>query len=187
MRTNLIHVPKYTVDVSTLQNPTDIMHFCQQHDIVAYVYKITHSGMALKYGYSMGSTKRAYLGERIYRQIGRSPVEGWTRPLTGPNSDDFIDTCNEYTLLTSNPVNRNNMLIDIYDMTKYPFECDWDPSKEVRRLEAEFIDLHRQYYGRMPFGNIDPALHALNLNIDVTSAALGNLFDYTPQTILIPA
>jgi hypothetical protein len=135
----------------------------------------------------MGSTERRYLGERIYRQIGRQPVQGWQYPLTGPNSDDFIATCDQYTALTGSSVNKNNMSLDIYNMTKYPFECDWDPSREVRRLEAEFIDLERQHTGRMPFGNIDPAYYALNLVIDVSAASLSALFDYTPQTIFIPA
>jgi len=186
MKTNLSSIPKYTLDLSTITTPNAAMTIFRKNNIVAYVYEIIHAGITLKFGSSMGASRRCLLGERLYRQIGRSPVEGWKNPLTGPNSKDFIDVCNKYVLLTGQTVNKNNIIVNIFDMTKYDFECDWNPKLEVERCEAELIDLYRQFHGHMPMGNIDPELHALRLNIDVSSATLQTFFDYTPTRIVIP-
>ena len=187
MKTQISLIPKYTIDLSTISTPAALMSTFKKNDIVAYVYSIRHSGMVLKFGSSMGPTKRCYMGERLYRQVGHSPVSGWDHPLTGANSIEFADICAEYTELTNMEVNKNNIIVDIFDLTKYPFQCDWNPLLEVERFEAELIDLYKQNYGRMPLGNKNPELHALKLNIDVTSMALQSLFDYVPQTIFIPA
>lgn len=99
----------------------------------------------VKHGLSAESTARD--GDRVYRQAGH--LEGWKRRLKGPNGSEMRINASEFLEKHGFPLFRQNIRIDIVDMTNATNE---DIEGLERKMINETID---QTKGTPPIGNRD--------------------------------
>ena len=137
--------PKITIDLSKLNDYTDICVIMKKHKITKYVYEFCYNGQVIKYGLSADHS-RIY-GDRIYRQSGRLP--GWKRAtLVGPNGSEMHFINEDYKAKNGLSLNRHQMKITVTDLSK-------QTKTDCEDLERYLIDTHITIHGVPPIGNKD--------------------------------
>lgn len=140
--------PSYTLDLSTMSKPNDIVKFCRRHSIKYYVYTfIDNSGstpQVMKYGYSYpdkGDSKSQRHGDRVKRQAHYIP--GWsTPPPRSGNSSDMRNIVEEHFPT----IYKDDVLLVIVDLGMYT-------ENTVRSCESWLINEHKEAHGESPAGN----------------------------------
>jgi len=150
MKIDLNKVPTFTIDCSKLKNACEIKGIMKNIGVKYYCYFLIYKSETMKIGMSADNDwlKGSY-GERIYRQAFHIP--GWpTRPSnTTPGFKDVQKLMEFWPT-----VHKNDVLIKVFDMTGYPFQCEYNPSLEVSDLEKDLLDLYESQNGGLPLGNI---------------------------------
>jgi len=147
----------YFIEVSKLDNPYDICKIMKKQGTRKYVYKITYLGQngmpnfIVKYGMSADNSKNN--GERVYRQIAHCKSWG-TKRVKGSSGAEWLiieeDILNKYSI----EVDHNRLVIEIIDLTMYPFTLHTE-SIEVNKIEEHYIKEYERFYGTKPIGNIN--------------------------------
>ena len=78
------------INVGNLAAPSDICSIFKYHDIVRYVYCITHGNIVIKFGMSCPKANTRIAGERVYRQIAHCTSWGVHR-ITGSSGSDWLE------------------------------------------------------------------------------------------------
>ena len=138
--------PKIMIDLSQLNDYTDICNIMKNHNVTKYVYEFRHTGIVIKYGYSADHA-RIY-GDRLYRQAGYLP--GWNRPtLVGPSGVEMYFINEDYKAITGVSLSRQLISITVTDLSEQTKE-------NCVELERYLIDTHINICGEPPIGNKDP-------------------------------
>ncbi len=170
---------KYSIDLSTYDVASEIGTFCRRHGIVRSVYTFTHipTDTIMKIGKTEygASNGRNDHGERIWRQAGNIP--GWDKILAGNAGKEMIDTCNEFTARYKIPVTKNDIRIDIHDMTRYPFWDHMSISYQVAFYESELLKDYNDTHGYLPSGNKKAETRIYEMYENMSSAH--NLFNFS--------
>lgn len=143
----------HIINLASINNPTEIMHFFKKHKIKKYVYGFIYCGEVLKYGCGIKQSRETVFGERLYRQIQNIP-NGWDTDYRSPSGKDFELVCKDFQTNTGIIINRKQMAVIVYDMTYYPSLVADHPEDDIRQLEAELIKDYKTIRGRAPIGNL---------------------------------
>jgi hypothetical protein len=149
MKIDLNNIPTFSIDCGRLHNASEIKQLMKKYDVKYYCYMFIHKSTTMKIGMSADSDWiRGSYGERIYRQAFHIP--GWpTAPSPKSAGNDMLDIIENFA-----GINKNDVLIKVFDMTNYPFICEDIPEYEVGELEKDLMDLYEQEHGCLPVGNI---------------------------------
>ncbi len=150
MKINVNQIPTFAIDCSKLKNACEIKSIMKRFGVKYYCYMMMYQKDTMKIGMSADNDwLRGSYGERIYRQAFHVP--GWpTRPSkTTPGFKDVQKLMEFWPT-----VNKNDVIIKVFDMTNYPFQCEYNPSLEVGDLEKDLLDLYEHEHGCLPAGNI---------------------------------
>lgn len=149
MKININNIPTFSIDCGKLLHACEIKQLMKKYDVKYYCYMFIHKSTTMKIGMSADSDHyRGSYGERIYRQAFQIP--GWpTKPSVNSAGNDMLDIIKNFS-----GINKNDVLIKVFDMTNYPFICENTPEYEVGELERELMDLYEQQYGCLPVGNV---------------------------------
>jgi len=128
--------------------------------IEAYVYQFRTAAEIIKTG--MSADFMSQWGERIYRQAGHLPGWPMNYRLTGSSGSDMALIAQEYREKTGRLLDRNQVAIDVIDMTQSyqpGTHIISDRREQVRRacleLERLLITESVTRMGRLPIGNRD--------------------------------
>lgn len=149
MKIDLTKVTTFTIDCSKLLHASEIKQLMKKFGVKYYCYEFIHNSTTMKIGMSADNDwMRGSYGERIYRQAFHIP--GWpSKPSTKSAGNDMLDVIKNFPT-----INKNDILIKVFDMTYYTFQCKYDPSLEVKDLEQDLMDLYEKEYNCLPVGNI---------------------------------
>lgn len=142
-------LPSITIDCGQLLNACEIKSIMKQLGITDYCYAFIYKSTVMKYGQSGDNDwKRGSYGERIYRQAFHIP--GWpTKPSPNTAGKDMCDIVAKFP-----GINKNDVLIKVWDMTGYNFAIKHDHRHELTVLENTLLSEHVNAYGTLPVGNI---------------------------------
>lgn len=162
-------LPSVVFDLSNYLTASIIKRDMKKAGIRSYVYAFYHKGKLMKYGVQYDCGYDTY-GERIYRQAFHIP--GWpTKPSVNSAGNDMLDIIPYFP-----GINKNDITIQIWDMTHYPRANSKDPKFEVNKVERqlikEYIDLHKQ----KPVGNIKDESHMDNKGC-ITDKMFASIFE----------
>ena len=171
MRIDINKIPDFTIDCGKLLHAKEIKQLMKKFDVKYYCYMFIHNSLTMKIGMSADSDwMRNSYGERIYRQAFHIP--GWpTKPSPRSAGNDMLDIIENFA-----GINKNNVLIKVFDMTNYPFQCEDSPELEVGDLEKDLMDLYEQEHGCLPIGNLRDE-RKLPKKGRVTDIVFNSLFD----------
>lgn len=149
MKIDLTKVPIFAIDCGKLLHASEIKQLMKKIGVKYYCYMFIHNSVTMKIGMSSDHDWiRGSYGERIYRQAFQIP--GWpSKPSTKSAGNDMLDIIKNFS-----GINKNDVLIKVFDMTNYPFQCQHDPSLEVKDLEQDLMDIYEEEHNRLPVGNI---------------------------------
>lgn len=149
MNIDLKNIPTFTIDCSSLIHACEIKGIMKKYSIKYYCYMFIHKSQTMKIGMSADNDHfRGSFGERIYRQAFHIP--GWpSKPSVKSAGNDMLDVIKNFS-----SINKNDVLIKVFDMTNYPFQCQNTPELEVGDLEKHLMDLYEKEFGCLPIGNI---------------------------------
>jgi len=172
MKINWQEIPRYSLEVKLLKSSYEICLMMKTSKIDKYVYRIKHKGLVLKFGMSADNS-RTY-GERLYRQIGHCESWGNKRLVCSSGSDWRIIEEDFYKKYQSK-IDKNELIITIYDLTNYPFESinPWD---EVYYIEQTLINQYKDIVGEKPIGNINDD-HNIMYKARIKKVTFDNLFE----------
>jgi hypothetical protein len=142
--------PTWVIDLSKLDNFTEICAICKNLGIEASVYTFIFRDEVIKHGLSADNSST--YGERIYRQAGH--LAGWKTRLTGSSGSDILSIDQLYFAKNKINLNRNEMVVIIRDLTNVPNPCVSDPKWLLKKHERDLIKLHEDEHGSPPIGNI---------------------------------
>ena len=174
---------RYDFYLRDYNDPIELSRAIGQLKITRMVYSFVHlyyNGITLKTDvikYGKGADlewQRGTWGSRVYRQAGN--ITGWNRPLTGDSGkemrEDYIPT---YQQRTGRNVDKNQIIVLIWDFTDYKFLSEDQFDVELRKVENYFIEEYRNKHGINPAGNVISESAAKNASV-VSDATWNNLF-----------
>lgn len=166
---DIAKLPTFMFDLSNYLTASVLKHDMKAADIQSYVYAFYHKGVVMKYGVQYECDADTY-GERAYRQAFHIP--GWPRQPS-PNSagNDMLDIIKHYP-----NINKNNITIQIWDMTNYPRANSNNPKYEVNQVERQLIKAYTDQHGSRPLGNIKDESH-MDKKAHVHDMIFNNLFE----------
>lgn len=171
MRIDINKIPDFTIDCGKLLRASEIKQLMKKFDVRYYCYMFIHKSTTMKIGMSADSDWfRGSYGERIYRQAFHIP--GWpSKPSPKSAGNDMLDIIHSFP-----NINKNDVVIKVFDMTNYPFSCEDRPELEVGDLEKDLMDLYEQANGCLPVGNLRDE-RKLPKKGRVTDIVFNSLFD----------
>lgn len=153
-----------------LLKPYEIVTVMKKLGFESYVYEFVYKGVTMKYGVQYDIQGSSY-GERIYRQAFHIP--GWpTKPSEKSAGNDMLAVVSNFP-----NINKNDVTINVWDMTNYPRASSINPKFEVNQLERQFIREYVRKHGDKPIGNIKDESHMDKKSI-VTDVQFDRLFEY---------
>ena len=176
----LINIPELTswkITLGKLNKASQIKQIMKMKGITAYCYSfVAVDGKIetiLKYGQSGDNDwRRGSYGERIYRQAFHIP--GWsTQPSPNSAGNDMLDIIKHFPGIT-----KDDVYIQVWDMTNHPFSVKGDPRHELTILENQLISNHIAQHGVQPIGNIKSEAH-IERKAVVTDDQFDALFEVT--------
>lgn len=167
---DLSKIPFYKIELSQMLTPAQIMKFCKKNNITSMVYAFEYKGrIIMKYGVQYDCVAQQP-GERTYRQAFHIP--GWpTKPSKKSAGNDMLDIIPKFP-----GINKNDVILHIWDMSNYPRASKINHKFEVNQLERQLIKEHIEKHGFKPVGNIKDESHMDNKSI-VTDQHFDSLFD----------
>lgn len=139
-------LPSYTMTVSKLSTPWEVIKDFTRLGIRNYVYTIAYSEDIIKHGMSCPRSERTKPGDRLYRQLGH--LNGWdSEPLQGSSGSDLKLVVDKHFP----NVTRNDITVIIYDATNYSF---FGGKLDLEKGEHALVDEYEKKHGRRPYGNI---------------------------------
>jgi len=161
-------LPTFVFDLSTYLVPSFIKRDMKKAGVKSYVYAFYYLGAVMKYGVQYDSDTDTY-GERVYRQAFHIP--GWPKmPSKKSAGNDMLDVIEYFP-----GINKNDVTIQIWDMTEYPRANIDKPKYEVNLVERQFIKEYIDQMGRKPYGNIKDEAH-MDIKARVTDNQFYSLF-----------
>lgn len=162
-------LPVIMFDLSRYLNPALIKEDMKKAGISSYVYAFYYKGVLMKYGVQYGSNSKTF-GERIYRQAFHIP--GWPKkPSKRSAGNDMLDIIVHFP-----GINKNDITIQIWDMTNYPRANSKNPKYEVNQVERQLIKAYTDLHGTSPIGNIKDERHMDN-KVQVEDMLFDSLFE----------
>ena len=162
-------IPTHTLTLATFSQACDIITYMKKHKISSYVYSFKLHDTIMKYGVQYDLAKGSY-GERIYRQSFHIP--GWPKQASPRSAgNDMLDI-----IVNFPEIHRNDISIQVWDMTSYPRVSSLNHKFEVNQLERQLIKKHIDLTGHRPIGNIKDERHMDNKAV-VPEAHFQNLFE----------
>jgi hypothetical protein len=150
--TNFNLIPRYSLSLSQITYPSEILRFFARNRITGqYVYSFSATGILMKYGMSDNSS---IAGERVYRQAGHIPL-GWTVTPASSSGADMRILCDQFLAEYGIPVHKNNVILEVYDLTNYPRKWVGD-NEDMLICEGELIEQYEIIHKGRPIGNIKP-------------------------------
>jgi hypothetical protein len=142
-------LPQWTVACSQLTTAKELRQLLKRFTRGTYELYIIKKGRKQTVKYGM--TADANQGDRMYRQIWRFP--GWpTTPSENAAGRDLDDTIE--LLLRENPsLTKDDVYVQIYDMSELAPMNSLRPEHEPYVLEGQLIEEHYQRTGQVPLGN----------------------------------
>jgi hypothetical protein len=153
--------PKYTLSVSDLLVPAEIMTFFKNRQIDKYVYCIMFKGIVIKFGMSAPKSSSREWGERVYRQIGHCYTWGDGIRLDGSSGADWLVIERDVKQMYGINITHTDLKIIIWDVTNYKFKS-FSPFNEVEAMESELINNYVTQFGQTPIGNINDEANKRN-------------------------
>jgi hypothetical protein len=142
----------FEFDLSCYLTAYKIKDDMRKMGVQSYVYAFYYYEKTMKFGVQYDSNTKTF-GERIYRQAFHIP--GWpTVPSKKTAGNDMLDIIKYFP-----GINKNDVKIQIWDMTDYPRENINDYKFEINQVERQFIKEHISKYGFKPIGNIKDESH----------------------------
>jgi hypothetical protein len=163
-------LPVIMFDLSQYLIPSLIKHDMKKAGITSYVYAFYHKGVLMKYGVQYDSNDDTF-GERVYRQAFHIP--GWPKqPSKRSAGNDMLDIIVHFP-----GINKNNVTIQIWDMTNYPRANSNNQKYEVNQVERQLIKAYIALHGIKPIGNIKDEDHMDN-KVQVEDVMFNSLFEF---------
>lgn len=150
MKTNFGITPIKKILLRNLTDYTQIKGIFRRSKIDRYIYDIKYNGHTIKYGISHQANQQA--ADRIYTQIGHMP--GWNKPLLKRSDKKTGKAIRDMMAKVSPNFHKNDVEIDIYDFTNYPFQRDDTVYAEMQNAEEELKEQYYQQFKKYPAGNI---------------------------------
>ena len=161
-------LPTFILKLENYLTASVIKRDMKKADVKCYVYAFYHKGVVMKYGVQYESDSKTY-GERIYRQAFHIP--GWpTKPSKTTAGNDMLDIIPHFP-----GINKNDVTIQVWDMTHFPRANSNDPKFEVNKVERQFIKEYTELYNKKPIGNIKDESHMDNKGY-VADKTFDNIF-----------
>ena len=155
MIVNTSKLPTFEFNLRCYLTAYKIKDDMRKMGVQSYVYAFYHFDKIMKYGVQYDSNDKTF-GERIYRQAFHIP--GWpTVPSKKSAGNDMLDIIKHFP-----NINKNDVRIQIWDMTGYPRENADDYKFEINQAERQFIKEHIEKFGFKPIGNIKDEKHIDN-------------------------
>jgi len=170
--------PKYIIDLSKIQVPSQIVACFKKHNIDKYVYCIMFKGIIIKFGMSAPKSYTREWGERVYRQIGHCSSWGDDVRLNGSSGSDWLIIERDFKYLHEIDLDHKYMKVIIWDVTNYKFQ-GFDPAKEVESMESEKINNYLYEYNEKPIGNLHDEANKLKRTF-VSKQIYNNCFEEVP-------
>jgi hypothetical protein len=150
MKTNFSITPRIKIALKDLSDYTKIKHIFKQANIHRYLYIIKYNGEIIKIGIQW---KVIDWADRIYTQIGHMP--GWNKPLL-KRSDKKTGTATRSLIekVDSISYHKDNIEVEIFDFTSYPFQRNSTIYAEMQNAEEELKTEFYKTYNRYPVGNL---------------------------------
>lgn len=150
MKTNFSITPRNKIALKDLTDYTKIKHIFKRANIQRYLYIIRYNGDIIKIGIQW---KKQDWADRIYTQIGHMP--GWNKPLL-KRSDKKTGTAIRSLIAKVDSISyhKDNVEVEIFDFTNYPFQMDSSIYAEMQNAEEELKLEFYKTYNRYPAGNI---------------------------------
>lgn len=167
---DLTKVPCHRIHLSQCLHAYEIVRFCKKQGIKSLVYSFAHNSNIMKYGVQYDSINQQE-GERVYRQAFHIP--GWPK-VASPNSagNDMLDIIKFFP-----GIHKNNVEVNIWDMTQYPRASIFQPKFEINSLERQLIKDYVDLHGFKPLGNIKDESHMDSKTV-LSDKHFETLFDY---------
>jgi hypothetical protein len=162
-------LPTFKFDLSAYLTASTIKRDMRNINVKNYVYAFFHKETLMKYGVQYDCDNDTF-GERIYRQAFHIP--GWPSvPSKKSAGNDILDIICYFP-----NINKNDITIQVWDMTNYPRANSNNPKFEVNQVERQFIKEYIKLHGSRPIGNIKDERHMDNKAF-VPDVMFNNLFE----------
>jgi hypothetical protein len=164
-------LPRIQLDLSKMKNACEIKNIMKKLAIKDYCYAFMHNNIVMKFGQSSDKDwMRGSYGERIYRQSRFIP--GWpTLAAAGSAGYDMEALAEKFP-----NINKNDVSIQVWDMTSVTFSVATDHRYELTIVENELIAMHIKAFGHQPLGNVKDQSY-INKQSRVTDQMFNSLFD----------
>lgn len=175
MLIDITKLPSWKISLGKLVRASQIKQLMKMKGITDYCYAFVilspEGELIIKYGQSGDNDwRRGSYGERIYRQAFHIP--GWpTKPSPLSAGNDMLDIIRHFP-----GVHKDNVYIQVWDMTNYPFSVQGDHRHELTVLENQLISRYIAEHGTQPIGNIKSEAHITHKAI-VTDEVFDALFE----------
>lgn len=150
MKTNFSITSRNKIALKDLTDYTQIKRIFKKANIQRYLYIIRYNGEIIKIGIQWTVQDWA---DRIYTQIGHMP--GWNKPLL-KRSDKKTGTATRSLIakIDQTSFHKDNVELEIFDFTNYPFQMESSIYAEMQNAEEELKAEFYKTYNRYPVGNI---------------------------------
>jgi len=170
MKSIVQQIPFYKFYLRDYDHPVNLSHAVGVIGSTRYCYGFAHlyadpetfdiKSAMIKYGKGADfEWQRGNWGSRVYRQAGNIP--GWDVMLSGPNGQEMLtEYIPAYQNKHNRTVHKNDVVVLLWDFTRYQFvsEHQWDVC--LRQFENFFIEEHERNFGYRPPGNVKSAVTA---------------------------
>lgn len=162
-------LPTVVFDLSAYLTASIIKRDMKSAGIESYVYAFMCNGKIMKYGVQYECDDDTF-GERIYRQAFHIP--GWPSiPSKRSAGNDMLDIIPFFP-----HINKNDVTIQVWDMTNYPRASAYDTKFEVNQVERQLIKEYTKVHGSRPVGNIKDEAH-MDRKARVCDSVFNSLFE----------
>lgn len=150
MNTNFSITTKNKIALKDLKDYTQIKRIFKKANIQRYLYIIRYNDEIIKIGIQWTVQDWA---DRIYTQIGH--MRGWNKPLL-KRSDKKTGTATRNLMEKVDPTSfhKDNIELEIFDFTNYPFQRSSTVYAEMQNAEEELKAEFYKTYNKYPVGNI---------------------------------